>query len=343
MLIETQRLLIKPPTQEDFADLLALRTDPDVMKYIGDGSLQSEEKVKTVLTQLIEYYKKYGTTFFCAFEKSSGNFIGQVGLFQLAFDEKQTELEVAYRLHKKYWGFGYATELTRAIISWGFNHLSVDHFVAVIKPNNNASRRVLEKSGMYYLEKTIAYNEEVAKYHIVRNSIDYEKIQLIPASLAEYPIIQNMARFYVYDMSEFMGWDMEKTGLYECISFEKYFDKENNFPFLIKYENELAGFVIVDKVGSDNSIDFNMAQFFILRKFKNKGVARYVAHQCFDKFKGTWEVMVIPGNEGAYRFWRATIKKYTHNNFVEYTKEIVHFENARKNIFKFKCWVECLS
>lgn len=47
------------------------------------------------------------------------------------------------------------------------------------------------------------------------------------------------------------------------------------------------------------------------------------------------EVMVIPGNEGAYRFWRSIIAKYTHHHFVEYTREILHFENTMKNIFKF--------
>ncbi len=45
--------------------------------------------------------------------------------------------------------------------------------------------------------------------------------------------------------------------------------------------------------------------------------------------------MVIPGNEGAYRFWREIIKNYTHNNFTEYTRDIPHFDNSRKNIFKF--------
>lgn len=78
-----------------------------------------------------------------------------------------------------------------------------------------------------------------------------------------------------------------------------------------------------------------MAQFFVLRKFKNKGIARNISHQCFDRFPGVWEVMVIPGNEGAYRFWRTIIKKYTNNNFIEYTKDIAHFNNSRKNIFKF--------
>ena len=75
-----------------------------------------------------------------------------------------------------------------------------------------------------------------------------------------------------------------------------------------------------------------MAQFFILRKFKNKGLGRYVTYLCFKKFPGVWEVMVIPGNEGAYRFWRTIIKNYTNNHFLEYTREIDH---SRKNIFKF--------
>jgi len=54
----------------------------------------------------------------------------------------------------------------------------------------------------------------------------HEKIKLVPASLSDYPVIQNMARFYVYDMSEYMGnekgWEMPENGLYECIDFKKY-------------------------------------------------------------------------------------------------------------------------
>jgi hypothetical protein len=52
------------------------------------------------------------------------------------------------------------------------------------------------------------------------------------------------------------------------------------------------------------------------------------------------EVMVIPGNEGAYRFWRSTIKNYTNNNFTEYTRDIAHFNYSRKNIFKFDSRIE---
>lgn len=51
--------------------------------------------------------------------------------------------------------------------------------------------------------------------------------------------------------------------------------------------------------------------------------------------KGIWEVMVMPGNVGAYHFWRAIIKQYTNNSFTEYTREVAHLNNSNQNIFKF--------
>jgi ribosomal-protein-alanine N-acetyltransferase len=169
--------------------------------------------------------------------------------------------------------------------------------------------------------------------------IDHSKIKLIPAALKDSPVIQNMGRFYVYDISEYLGdtdgWQIPEDGLYECIDFKKYWQTDDAFPFLIRYEDELAGFVIIDKKGSETNIDFNMAQFFILRKFKNKGIGRYVAHQCFNKFQGVWEVMVIPGNTGAYNFWKSITKNYTADNFEEYTRKVAHLNNSIKNILKF--------
>ena len=336
--LETKRLIIKPSKFEDLDNLCVLQSDPDVMKYIGQG-VRSPEEVKKWFEKTLLHHQKHGFSFGSVFEKASGDFIGQAGIMYLDYDDSQPDIEVGYRLSKKCWNNGYATELSRALIAWGFENLSVNKLVAVINPGNERSRRVLEKIGMHYIGKVNCYNTEVAKYEIDKSSIDYSKIQLIPASLKDHPVIQNMGRFYVYDMGEYMGsekeWQIPEDGLYECIDFKKYWKTDDAFPFLIRYENELAGFVIVDKKGSDSAIDFNMAQFFILRKFKNKGFGRSVAYQCFDKFRGTWEVMVIPGNEGAYRFWRSIIKNYTDTNFIEYTREISHFNNSIKNIFKF--------
>ena len=169
--------------------------------------------------------------------------------------------------------------------------------------------------------------------------IDFDQIKLTPASLDDYPIIQNMGRFYVYDMSEYLGnetgWEIPEDGLYECMDFKKYWQIDSALPFLVRYKNELAGFAIVDKKGSDDQVDFNMAQFFIIRKFKNNGIGQFAAQHCFSLFKGIWEVMVIPGNEGAYHFWKSTINHFTNGDYVEYKKQIKHFNNSEKDIFRF--------
>jgi predicted acetyltransferase len=167
--------------------------------------------------------------------------------------------------------------------------------------------------------------------------IELNEIQLIPATLADYPVIQNMGRFYVYDMSEYLGhndgWEIPEDGLYECIDLKKYWETGSGFPFLICHQNELAGFAIVDNKGSDASINYNMAQFFILRKFKNKGLGQYVAHQLFNRFKGTWEVMVMPDNIGAYQFWKKVISKYD-SDYQSYDRAVPHFNNKIWRIFK---------
>ena len=170
-------------------------------------------------------------------------------------------------------------------------------------------------------------------------SFNNPDIHLIPASLTDYPIIQNMGRFYVYDMSKYMGseagWEIPEDGLYECRDFKKYWLDPQAFPYLIRYGKELAGFAIVDKKGSDNQVDFNMAQFFILRKFKGKSVGKQVAYHCFNQYQGVWEIMVLPGNTGAYQFWKKIITQYTQNNFTEYTRQVAHLNNSDKKIFRF--------
>jgi ribosomal-protein-alanine N-acetyltransferase len=169
--------------------------------------------------------------------------------------------------------------------------------------------------------------------------IDPSLVHMTLATIDDYPILQNMGRYYVYDMSEYLGetpgWEIPSDGLYECIDFIKYWQSPQSFPYLIHYANELAGFVIVDRVGTEAAIDYNMAQFFVLRKFKHKGLGRYIAFQCFDRYPGLWEIMIIPGNEGAYHFWKRIIGQYTQEKYQEYERKVAHFNNATKNIFCF--------
>jgi predicted acetyltransferase len=97
------------------------------------------------------------------------------------------------------------------------------------------------------------------------------ELQIIKASIEDYPLIQNMARFYVYDMSlhcgHLAGWGLPQDGLYECFDLKSYFTDLDKYSLLIKVKNEVAGFAMINKTGSTKDIDWNMAEFFILAKF----------------------------------------------------------------------------
>ena len=75
-----------------------------------------------------------------------------------------------------------------------------------------------------------------------------QQINLIPANPEDYAVIQNMARFYVYDRTAYMGWECPENGLFECIDFKHYFENPDEKAFLIKVSNEIAGFVLLDKM-----------------------------------------------------------------------------------------------
>ena len=165
-------------------------------------------------------------------------------------------------------------------------------------------------------------------------------VRLVPVGIANYHTIQNMARFYVYDMSEYLGhqtgWEIPLNGLYECIDFKMYWDNpKTQFPFLIYCGDEIAGFVIIDKRGMNPDVDFNVAQFFIIRKFKRAGIGRRIAVDCFNQFIGKWNVMCLPENVGAYKFWSSVIREYTQGQFEEYNNcKVSHLDDIY-NVFQF--------
>ncbi len=149
IVLETKRLILKPISLANLDEIYALRSDPEVMKWVGDGNVQTKDQVEAFIKLGPAYFDQYGMDFFSVFEKSTGDFVGQAGLFHLGFDLNQPEVELAYRLHKKYWGLGYATELAIALVEYGFQKLSLPKIIALHHPDNLASKRVIEKTGMH--------------------------------------------------------------------------------------------------------------------------------------------------------------------------------------------------
>jgi predicted acetyltransferase len=143
------------------------------------------------------------------------------------------------------------------------------------------------------------------------------KLQIIPATIEDKPVIKNLGILYAYDMSKscgfLPGWQLPETGIYAegFTHLDNYWEEEGRYPFLIRINNELAGFVLVNKYGAHDKVDWNMAEFFIQGKFQGKGIASKVAYEIFQKFPGLWNVMVIPDNKPAHKFWSKALKGFT--------------------------------
>ena len=174
-ILETKRLLLQVPQLNDLDNLIGLRTDPDVMRCLGGfgqdfgtGVIQQVDEIKYQLSLAQDYFDTYGLGFFCAFEKESSDFIGQAGLFHLRYDTKQPNIELAYRLHKKYWGQGYATELAIALIKWGLYTYGLPKIIAPVHPGNERSIRVLQKSGMACNESICYKGHDIPCYSITK-------------------------------------------------------------------------------------------------------------------------------------------------------------------------------
>lgn len=150
--LETSRLLIKRPSLEYLDETMALDSDPIVMRYFIGGP-RSAESSKELLKKAIQQDQKHGFGLGFVFNKENNQFVGRAGLIHLGFDDNNLDIEIVYRLHKIYWGRGYATELSRALIQWGFNNLPVKRLVATINPDNFSSKKVLQKSGLEYIAK----------------------------------------------------------------------------------------------------------------------------------------------------------------------------------------------
>ena len=151
--LETDRLLLRPFTVDDAEHLVALDSDPAVMRFINGGRPTPREKViERVLPRFLWYQEQphdYG--FWAAEERTSGAFIGWFHLRPDPDAGDPAEPELGYRLVADAWGKGYATEGSRALIERAFTRLGARRVWATTTVINVGSRRVMEKAGMRYV------------------------------------------------------------------------------------------------------------------------------------------------------------------------------------------------
>jgi predicted acetyltransferase len=170
-------------------------------------------------------------------------------------------------------------------------------------------------------------------------------LEITPASDADYLVVSNLARFYIYDMAEYTGWNFPPDGLFDSADqFANYWGRPGKrswppawrgFPFLIRIDGHPGGFALVKRI-NDAPPTFDMGEFFIPRQYRRQGIGRRVAVDLFDRFPGRWEVRELLANKPAQSFWRRIISDYTSGVFTETQETIAAYDNKEFIVQRFQ-------
>ncbi len=129
------------------------------------------------------------------------------------------------------------------------------------------------------------------------------KIEILPAHVEDKPVLRHLLHLCLHDCSEFNGKDVNEHGLFDYLYLDYYWTEAGRFPFLVRVEGKLAGFVLVRQLETEGDEPlWQMAEFFIVRKYRRRGIGREVAHRVFGQFEGRWEVTQEEGNLPAQAF-----------------------------------------
>ena len=165
-MLETERLRFRRLTWDDLDEMVAMRSDPEVARYMGGEKIRTREFNETRLKFYLDCYDKFGFGMMATIYKPDDKLIGWCGLQPL---EDTGETEVGYGFIKDYWGRGLATEAARAWLDYGFNVANLERIVAVAVPENKPSWQVMEKCGMKYERNETHYGADLVFYSITRD------------------------------------------------------------------------------------------------------------------------------------------------------------------------------
>ena len=155
-ILETPRLFLREFIIEDAKEFFLLNNDPEVIKYTGDDPFNHVDAAAQFLKNY-EYKiphqsnKKFRIGRWAMVDKINSEFIGWCGL---KFVEEINEVNLGYRLHKRFWGMHYATESSKASLDFGFNQLEIPVIVARAMKANVASIQVMKNCGMTYWKES---------------------------------------------------------------------------------------------------------------------------------------------------------------------------------------------
>lgn len=161
--LETERLRLRPWRESDLDPYLELTSDPEVMRHLGGGEVMDRELTWRNIALILGHWALRGYGFWAVEEKSSGAFVGRVGLW---YPEGWPAMEVGWALQRRHWGKGYAAEAGRASLGHAWQALRADYVISLIFSENRRSIGVAERIGEKHEGTIVKFGRECLIYGV---------------------------------------------------------------------------------------------------------------------------------------------------------------------------------
>lgn len=159
---------------DDLDDVAAILSNPRVMKYLGvDAKPVCRDECEQILESIIRLWQNRGYGRMAVISKENNKLIGVAGLRYFEGDA-----ELFYLLDEPFWGKGLATEVAKAILEYGFETHDFPQIIAVTRPANAATQRVLDKLGMSFEKKDVIAGVPVYRYALTQENFQSKELMI---------------------------------------------------------------------------------------------------------------------------------------------------------------------
>jgi len=174
---ETERLILREILPSDIDGMFELDSDPEVHKYLGNKPVIDRDQISKVIDFIRQQYIDNGIGRWAIIDKKTNNFMGWTGLkFQTDLtNNHKNYYDLGYRLIKKYWGQGIATETAIVSLQYAFEQLKTNEVYAMANCENVGSNKILRKVGLNFIESFDLDGIEHNWYKITKDEFQNKK------------------------------------------------------------------------------------------------------------------------------------------------------------------------
>lgn len=136
-------------------------------------------------------------------------------------------------------------------------------------------------------------------------------------TVEDKPLLIRLMELYRYETSALTDDDINEHGCYGYAHIDDYWNEAGRFPYLIRVNGKIAGFALIcphcDYRTEPDAR--SMGEFFVMLKYRRRGIGMGVAAQLLDRHPGLWEICYLRNNLPASLFWKRVVEKYTGGHY----------------------------